>query len=427
MSAFMALDGNSAVAQAMRQINPDVVAAYPITPQTSIVQDFAQFVADGLVDTEFITVESEHSAMSACVGAVAAGGRVMTATSANGLALMWEIVYIAASTRLPIVMPVVNRALSAPINIHCDHSDSMGARDAGWIHLFSENAQEAYDNVIQAVRIAEHPDVLLPVMVMQDGFITSHSVERVEIFEDEDVKAFIGTYKPRYPLLDIDNPVTYGPIDFYDFYFEHKRQQVEAMRHAKRVILEVAEEFSSRFTRACATPSAALRVQAGAGNHSYGLFETYQMEDAEVAIVVLSSTAGTTRFVIDRLRDRGVRVGLIKPRVFRPFPAEELVDALGNVQAIGVMDRSISFGAMHDGGPLWLELLAGAQLYGLTVPIADYVFGLGGRDILPAEIEGIIYDVLDIAEKGKIDRPVSYVGVRGDEPVFATLARLKAA
>jgi pyruvate ferredoxin oxidoreductase alpha subunit len=404
MSTFMALDGNTAVANAMRQINPDVVAAYPITPQTSTVQEFANFVADGLVDTEFVTVESEHSAMSACVGASAAGGRVMTATSANGLALMWEIVYIASSTRLPIVMPVVNRALSGPINIHCDHSDSMGARDASWIQIYAEDAQEAYDNAIQAVRIAEHPDVLLPVMSMHDGFITGHGMERVELYDDEDVQDFIGQYKPLYPLLDIDNPVTYGPLDFYDFYYEHKRQQVEAMRHAQPVILEVAEEFNKRF------------------NRSYGLFETYGLEDAEVAIIVLSSTAGTARFVIEQLRGQGLPVGLLKPRVFRPFPAEELVEALRGVKAVGVMDRSISFGAMFNGGPLWLELLAAAQLNGLGVPIADYVFGLGGRDILPSEIEGIIYDVFRIAETGKIERPVSFVGVRGDEPVFAKLA-----
>lgn len=404
MSNFMALDGNAAVAQAMRQINPDVVAAYPITPQTSTVQEFASFVSDGLVDTELVTVESEHSAMSACVGAAAAGGRVMTATSANGLALMWEIVYIAASTRLPIVMPVVNRALSGPLNIHCDHSDTMGARDAGWVQLFAEDPQEAYDNAIQSVRIAEHPDVMLPVMCMHDGFITSHGVERVEIFDDGEVKEFIGKYKPLYPLLDVDHPVTYGPVDFYDFYFEHKRQQVEAMRHAKPVILEVAREFNKRF------------------NRSYGLFETYGLEDAEIAIVVLSSTAGTARFVVEQLRERGLKIGLLKPRVFRPFPGEELIEALRGVKAIGVMDRSISFGAMFSGGPLWLELLSAAQFYNLRVPIANYVYGLGGRDIMTTEIEGIIQDVLQVAETGKIERPVSYVGVRGDEPVFAQLA-----
>jgi len=394
MGEFRALDGCTAVAEAMRQINPDMVAAYPITPQTEIVQTFSNFVADGLVDTEFVAVESEHSAMSACVGAAAAGARVMTATSANGLALMWEIVYIAASTRLPIVMPVVNRALSAPINIHCDHSDSMGARDAGWIQLYSENAQEAYENTLQAVRIAEHPALLLPVMVCQDGFVTGHSVERVEIYEDQKVRDFIGQYKPLKPLLDLDSPVTYGPLDLYDYYFEHKRQQVEAMSHAQDVILEVGREFGEAF------------------GHTYGLLEPYQLEDAEVGIVVLSSTAGTAKVVVDRLREEGFKVGLLKPRVFRPFPGPELVELLKHLQAIAVMDRSISFGAMSDAGPLFLELAAAFQIYGPQVPLADYVFGLGGRDIAPTQIESVYRDLLEIAETGQVKQLVTYLGVR---------------
>ncbi len=240
MSRYEALTGDQAVATAMRQINPDVVAAYPITPQTETVEFFAEYVANGEVTTDFICVESEHSAMSACVGASAAGARVMTATSSQGLALMWEIVYIAASYRCPIVMSLVNRALSGPINIHCDHSDVMGVRDSGWIILFSENNQEAYDNIIQAVRIAEHPDVLLPVMVCQDGFITSHAMERVEVYDDADVQAFVGTYQPKQSLLDVDNPMTYGALHFYDYYYESKRQQAEAMEKARRVVLEVA-------------------------------------------------------------------------------------------------------------------------------------------------------------------------------------------
>lgn len=396
MSEFKALDGNQAVAEAMRQINPDVVAAYPITPQTEAVQVFSQFVADGLVDTEFVTVESEHSAMSACVGAGAAGARVMTCTSSAGLALMWEITFIAASMRLPIVMMVANRALSGPINIHCDHSDSMGTRDNGWVQLFSESPEEAYDNMIQAVRIAEHPDLMLPVMVMQDGFITSHAVERVEIFDDGQVKDFVGTYTPKYSVLDIDAPKTFGPLDFYDYYFEHKRQQVEAFSHAKDVILEVAKDFNRRF------------------NRNYGLFETYRLDDADVAIVVLSSTAGTAKGVVDGLRAKGIKAGLLKPRVFRPFPAEELVQALSHVKALAVMDRSVSFGSMSCAGPLFLELAAAFQIYGngARIPMVDYVFGLGGRDIVPAEIEGVYKDLLDIANNGKVQNPVTYLGVR---------------
>jgi pyruvate ferredoxin oxidoreductase alpha subunit len=393
-STFEALQGNEAVATAMRQINPDVVAAYPITPQTSTVQKFADFVSDGLVDTEFVCVESEHSAMSACVGASSAGARVMTATAANGLALMWEIVYIAASNRCPIVMSLVNRALSAPINIHCDHSDVMGMRDSGWIILFSESGQEAYDNIIQAVRIAEHSDVLLPVAVCQDGFITSHGMERVEIFEDAAVKAFVGEYKPQWPLLDIDNPKTFGPLDFYDYYYEHKRQQVEAMANSQQVILDVAAEFNKKF------------------NRDYGLFEAYKLDDADVAIVVANSTAGTTKVVVDQLRGEGLKVGLLKPRIFRPFPASEIADALGNVKAVAVMDRSISFGAMQNAGPLFLELLAGLTANGVQVPVADYVYGLGGRDILPREIEGVYRDALKMAETGQVEQMVTYLSVR---------------
>jgi len=393
----MALDGNSAVAEAMRQINPDVMAAYPITPSTAIPQAFAQYVADGAVDTEFVPVESEHSAMSACIGAAAAGGRVTTATSANGLALMWEMLYVAASMRLPIVIADVNRALSGPINIHCDHGDSMGTRDAGWIHLFSENAQEAYENTLQAVRIAEHPDVRLPVMVMQDGFITSHTMERVEIYDDAEVKDFVGPYRPGYPLLDLDHPVTYGALDLADFYFEHKRAQIEGMRHATRVIQDVGAEFGRRFGR------------------PYSLFDAYGMDDADLAIVVLASTAGTARCAMDALRAKGVRAGLIKPRVFRPFPGKELIEALRNVKAVAVMDRSVSFGAMDNSGPLWLELLAAAQLHKLAIPIVEYVFGLGGREITPGDIENIYRDLAMIAATDTFSRPVTYLGVRGDE------------
>ncbi|HET90378.1 MAG TPA: pyruvate ferredoxin oxidoreductase [Chloroflexi bacterium] len=394
MSTFEALAGNEAVATAMRQINPDLVAAYPITPQTSTVQKFADFVSDGLVDTEFVCVESEHSAMSACVGASAAGARVMTATAANGLALMWEIVYIAASNRCPIVMSLVNRALSGPINIHCDHSDVMGMRDAGWIILFSESGQEAYDNLIQAVRIAEHPDVLLPVAVCQDGFITSHGMERVEVYDDPDVKAFVGQFKPQWSLLDLENPKTYGPLDFYDYYYEHKRQQVDAMEHAQGVIMEVAKEFNAKFGR------------------DYGLFESYRVEDADVAVVAANSTAGTAKVVVDQLRGDGLKVGLLKPRLFRPFPAKELADALGHLKAVAVMDRSISFGAMENAGPLFLELAAALALHGVQMPMADYVYGLGGRDILPGEIESVYRDMLHAAETGQVEQMVTYLSVR---------------
>ncbi len=394
VSTKMALDGAHAAARAMQQINPDVLAAYPITPQTAIVQTFSQYVADGEVDTEFIAVESEHAAMSACVGAAAAGGRVMTATAANGLALMWEIVYIAASMRLPIVMAVVNRALSAPLNIHCDHSDSMGAREAGWIQLYSETAQEAYDNLIQAVRIAEHPDLLLPVMVMQDGFITGHGLERMEVLEDSAVRDFIGTYKAKYSLLDIDHPITFGAWDMYDYYFEHKRQQTDAMSKAMKVIVDVGEEFGKISGR------------------SYGIFDAYAMDDAELAIIVLSSTAGTARTSVKELRAEGVKIGLLKPRVFRPFPAQEFVDALKGVKAVAVLDRSISFGAMDGAGPLFLEVCAALFAAGLKTKVVNYIYGLGGRDIFPQHFAQVASDLQDITATGKVKSLVSYLGLR---------------
>ncbi len=388
----VALTGNEAVALSMKQINPDVVAAYPITPQTEIVQFFSSFVANGQVDTEFVTVESEHSAMSATVGASAAGARAMTATSANGLALMWEVVYIAASNRLPIVMPVVNRALSAPINIHCDHSDTMGARDSGWIQLYSENSQEAYDNMIQAVRIAEHPDVLLPVMVMMDGFIISHGLENLEVMDDESVKDFVGTYKPDHYLLDIENPITMGPLALFDFYFEVKRQQAEAMKNAKDVILDVAKEYKDLSGR------------------EYGLFESYKLDDAEIAIVVMSSAAGTGKYVVDKLREEGKKAGLLKLRVFRPFPHKEIAEALKHIKALAVMDRAESFSDF--GGPLFAPIRSALFDVKNDIKVVDYIYGLGGRDIVPPHIEKVFNDLEEIKETGKYDKLVNYLGVR---------------
>ena len=384
--------GDQAVAYAMKQIEPDVVAAYPITPQTEIVMSFSDYVANGQVSTEMIPVESEHSAMSACIGAAAAGARTMTATSANGLALMWEVVYIAASTRLPIVMPVVNRALSAPINIHCDHSDSMGARDSGWIHIYCENAQEAYENTILAVRIAEHKDILLPVMVCQDGFITSHAVEGIELFDDKKVKEFIGEYKPQDPLLDVDNPVTYGPLDLQDYYFEHKRQEGEAMKNALKVIPEVLKEFEKTF------------------GTKYDFIESYKLEDAEIAVVALSSTAGTAKVVVDELRGKGVKAGLLRPRIFRPFPKEKIISALGNVKAVAILDRSESFSA--EGGPLYTEIKAALYDSGIKPLVANYIYGLGGRDIFPEDINKVYSDLLGITKSGSVKMPLNYLGSR---------------
>lgn len=392
MRKQVAMTGNIAVANAMRQINPDVCAAYPITPSTEVMQQFSSFVADGKVDTELVTVESEHSAMSACIGAAAAGGRVMTATSANGLALMWEMLYIASGNRLPISMMVINRALSAPINIHGDHSDEMGARDAGWIQMYSENAQEAYDNIIQAIRIGESEGVLLPVMVGMDGFIISHSIENITLLDDKEVKDFIGNYHPLHPLLDIRKPITLGPLDLQDYYSEHKRQQDEAMKKAKTAILKVAKEFSTLSGR------------------SYEFFETYRLDDAEIGIVTLGSSAGTVKYVIDMLREKGIKIGLLKLRVFRPFPDEELAQTLGHLKALAIMDRSDSFGAA--GGPVFAETRSALYDHPNRPQIINYIYGLGGRDLGIASVEKVVDDLMEIKQTGKIKELVTFLTVR---------------
>lgn len=389
----VARTGNEAMAEAMRQINPDVVAAYPITPATEIAQIFANFEADGLVDTEYVRVESEHSAMSATVAAAAAGGRAMTATASQGLALMAEILPIASALRLPIVMPEVNRALSGPINIHCDHSDTMMNRDSGWIQIFSEDAQEAYDNVLQAMRIAEHDDVLLPAMVTTDGFIISHCMQKIEMLEDKDAKAFIGEYRPKQSLLDHKNPITLGALDLQDYYFEHKMPIADAMHKAKRVILEVGKEFAKK-----------------SGRKEYGFFELVDMDDAEIAIIALGSTAGTARTTVAELRKKGIKAGLVKLRVFRPFPGEELAAVLKNLKVLAVLDRSDGFAAQ--GGPLFSEIRA--ALYDLkTKPLTvNYVYGLGGREMTLELLDQIYADLQTIAKSGKVEELVKYSGVR---------------
>lgn len=402
---LLALSGNEAQAEAMRQINPHVVAAYPITPQTEIVMQFAQFVADGKVDTEFVAAESEHSAMSACIGAAAAGVRTMTATSAQGLALMWELLYIASGMRLPIVMAVVARTLSANINIHCDHSDVMGARDSGWIQLFCEDPQEAYDTLIQAVVIAERANI--PVMVITDGFIVSHAVHPVAVYPDEAVREFIGEWQSTYTLLNVQNPVTFGPLDLPDFFIEHKRSQTEAIAPAKEIIKQVGDEFASFF-----------------GTKTYGLLEPYEMDDAEVAVIVLGSTCGTAREAVMSLREQGVKAGLLKIRTFRPFPRDEIVQALNGVQVVGVLDRADSLSGC--GGPMFAEVKA--ALYDLLVTqrnnaitnfvplgapkIVNYIYGLGGRDTTTAHIEQVFRELQEIAAGKPVTEVWKYLGVR---------------
>ena len=392
MSIRERLSGNEAVATAMKQINPDVVAAFPITPSTEIPQYFSTFVANGSVDTEFVAVESEHSAMSACIGAEAAGSRAMTATSANGLSLMWEMIYIASSLRLPIVLNLVNRAVSGPLNIHCDHSDAMGVRDAGWIMLFSETNQEAYDNNLMAHRIAENENVQLPIMVCQDGFITSHAIENIELEEDSEVKKFVGEYHPEHYLLNKKEPIAVGPLDLQAYLFEHKAQQAEAMKAAKQVILDVSKDFEKWTGR------------------SYGLFEEYKLDDAELAIVCMNSTAGTTKAVVDKLRENGVKAGLLKIRVYRPFPGEEVAKALSHLKAVAVLDKSDSLNAI--GGALYEDVTSSMYVAKENVPVVNYVYGIGGRDTTEKDIESVYTDLAEIAKTGKVENPYRYLGLR---------------
>jgi pyruvate ferredoxin oxidoreductase alpha subunit len=386
------LSGNEAVAVAMRQIDPDVMGAFPITPSTEIPQYFAQYVADGLVHTELVTVESEHSSMSVCMGAAAAGGRAISATSSCGLALMYEMLYVTASSRLPIVLAVSTRALSGPININNDHSDSMGARDTGWIQIYAENNQEVYDNYVQAFPIAETADVRLPVMICMDGFITSHAVENIELLEDQQVKDFVGEYHPEHYLLNRNETLAVGPYDVTNYYMEHKKQQAEAMKNAKAAILAQAKRFEELTGR------------------KYGFFEAYRMEDAEEAVVVIGSTAGTAKAAVDMLRAEGKKVGLVKIRVFRPFPAQELAQVLKNCKAVAVMDKSEGFSAQ--GGPLFAEVRSACYDLDHRPKLIDIVYGLGGRDVSTDDVKNIYARLENIVATGETGEVYTHMGVR---------------
>ncbi len=386
------MSGNEALAHAIRQINPDVMPAFPITPSTEIPQFVASMIANGEVDTEFIPVESEHSAMSAAMGASAAGARAITATSSCGMALMWEVLYVAASSRLPIVMALVNRGLTGPLNINAEHSDSMGARDSGWIQIYSENNQEAYDNFLQAHRIAEHRDVHLPVMVCQDGFITSHAVENITLWEDEPVRKFVGEYHPEHYLLNEKEPMAIGPYATSPYCMEAKRAQAQAMRNAKQVILDVAAEFE-RMT----------------GQH-YGFFEGYRLEDAEYAAVAIGSVCGTAKDAVDKLRARGVKAGLLKLRVFRPFPGEEIAAALKGCKAVAVMDRAESYSG--NGGPLGAEVTAALYRGKVRAETVNIMYGLSGRDVTVQDME-MVYGWLEKMAAGELTfAEYPYLGLR---------------
>ena len=386
------MSGNEAVSYAVRQINPDVMPAFPITPSTEIPQMISAYIANGEMDTEFIPVESEHSSMSAAIGAEAAGARSLTATSSAGLALMWEELLLAASNRMPIALALVNRTLSGPININCDHSDSMGARDTGWIQIYAENNQEAYDNFIQAYPIAEHADVHLPIMICQDGFITSHAVENIELLEDGAVKSFVGEYEPEEYLLNPGKPIAVGPYSASNYVMEAKKNQESALENAKEVILQVAEEFEKISGR------------------SYGLFEEYRTEDADYIMLLIGSAAGTAKQAVDDLRAEGKKAGIIKLRVFRPFPAAELAEALKNCRMAAVLDRCESYNG--NGGPLGCEVDAALFRNKVMIETVNYIYGLAGRDFTVNDVYDIFNELEEADQNGSKVEQYQYIGLR---------------
>jgi pyruvate ferredoxin oxidoreductase alpha subunit len=392
-------DGNLAAAHALRQAQVDVVAAYPITPSTPIVQNYAQFLADGYVDGEFIMVESEHSAMSCCVGAAAAGGRVATATSSQGYALMVEVLYQASGMRLPIVMTVVNRALASPLNIHGDHSDLYLGRDAGWIHLIANNPQEAYDLTLCAFKIGEDERVRLPVTTNQDGFLVSHTAQVVEPLSDEEAYKFIGEYRAKNPMLDVSNPVTYGAQTEEEWHIEHKANQHKALMDSFPVIEEVFKAFRDLTGR------------------EYNIVETYKLDDADVALVVMGSTYETAKIAVDRAREEGIKAGLIMPRVFRPFPYNEIAEKLNkNVKAIAALDRSVPMGTT---GALYNEVAGALAAKGYSAIMTNYIYGLGGRDTTPEHILEVIKETEKNAKAGKrVTDLQGFINLRGPKLSF---------
>lgn len=388
---IIGLTGDEAMAYAVKQSNVDLVAAYPITPQTIIVERFSKYVADGEVKSGYVCVESEHSAISASIGASLTGARVFTATASQGLALMHEILYIASGLRCPIVMGVANRALSAPLNIHGDHSDMMGSRDSGWIQVYVENAQEAYDWTIIAFKIAEDKDVQLPMSVNVDGFIITHALEGVDTIEDKSANQFLQTRKPLF-TLDPEKPITVGPMCLPEYYFEFKRQQVGAMENVQRVLDNICKEYKD------------------VSGRNYGVLETFGMEDAKAAIICLGSTAGTAKEVARKLRAQGKKVGVIKLWLYRPFPTAELNTALRNVKALAVFDRAISFGAPY--GALCSDVISATYTLEASPKVFNVIYGLGGRDIQPSEIELVFNQALETAETGIIKEKTMFLGVR---------------
>ena len=386
------MSGNEAVAYAIKQINPDVMPAFPITPSTEIPQMVSNYIANGAIDTEFIPVESEHSSMSAAIGAEAAGARTLTATSSAGLALMWEELLLAASNRMPLALALVNRTLSGPININCDHTDSMGARDTGWIQIYAENNQEVYDNFIQAYPIAENKDVHLPIMICQDGFITSHAVENIELMDDEVVKNFVGEYEPEEFLLNPGKPMAVGPYSISAYAMEARKNQEIALENAKDVILKVAKDYEK------------------VSGRKYGFFEEYRTKDADYIMLIMGSAAGTAKQAVDELREQGKKVGVLKLRVFRPFPAKEIAAALSRCKAVAIMDRCESYNG--NGGPLGSEVTAALYRNKVMIEAVNYIYGLAGRDFTIENVFDIFTELEDAVNSGTEVEQYQYIGLR---------------
>jgi len=387
----LAILGDEAVALAVKQSNVDVIAAYPITPQTIIVEKLSEYVANGELDAAFIQAESEHSALSVCVGAGLAGARVYTSTCSQGLALMHEIVYAASSMRVPMVMTIVNRSLNAPLNIHCEHGDVMAERDSGWVHLFATSVQEAYDLTFIAFKLSEHPDVLLPVSVNMDAFILSHSIEPLTPISDEDAAKFLPPKKYEYEI-DFDNPMTYGTMALPDTYMEFKMQLKEAVENAEKVFADVVEEY------------------AKISGRKYWYFNSYMADDADALVIVLGSTYGTLKTAAKKLREEGLKVGVLGLTMFRPFPEKQLVEVLRNVKAVIVMDRAYSYGGL--GGPLYSDVVATLYRNGIRIPAKNVVYGLGGRDFKLDEAEAVLRMAAQGAREGGFDTHVQWWGVK---------------
>jgi pyruvate ferredoxin oxidoreductase alpha subunit len=392
-------DGNRAAAQAMRQAQIDVVAAYPITPSTPIVEGYAKFLADGYIEGEFVMVESEHAAMSACIGAAAAGGRVATATSSQGLALMSETLYQASGMRLPIVLNLVNRALASPLNVNGDHSDMYMIRDSGWIQFDSFCPQESYDLNLIAFRVSEDHDIRLPAIVNQDGFMTSHTAQGVHTLSDDEAYKFVGEYKPMNDMLDFEHPVTHGVQTEEDWHFEHKaRQHNDLMTKVLPKIKEVFADFEKLTGR------------------KYNLVEKYDMDDADVCVVCMGSSVETAREVAGEMRAKGIKAGVVGFRVFRPIPFAEIIDALKDVKAIGVLDRSSPNGAA---GALFNEIAGALFNTDTKALLSGYVYGLGGRDLTKAHLTALFSELQANVNAGKVTTQLQqFIGVRGPKLAY---------